>query len=459
MGFGVAEVGVMRIAGGDDGLVVAPPLPQVGENLANRLEAQADIAGGEFRHRKAPRLLLAHSPVPLRFLADVFGVFRVDEELGDGGAVVRVALEPFLAEEFFLLETRRRSVALEFRAASPRKVEGGAIREFQVLRELLRRLRLETNVHALQQATEGALPLVVGKAAFPLPWDGYAEVVDLLEDAELLRVGVGARGAPLVHLEGAPSGLDFLERTLMEYDLAERVPLGGRDLVMLRLPLLDQIELVHVHCAFRVEFLSGAGADGLALFPSVGEKLAQRLLRVAERAAQPFSVETRLRRLLLVLAAARFAIGLESAPLVQVKEGAAQFVGRKRLAGEGALPQRVGVAARQFLALVRIRRHQAKRDECAQQFAPARQVAVAAAALAPRKAAALGERLAFLRRAPVGEDAAAHSEDAARVAVRVKRDRRPSDGVRADVQPEPVRDFRFAHSRSSPCAANAMGVV
>ena len=346
----------------------------------------------------------------------------------------------------------RNGIALEFLAASPRQIEGGAIRQPEVFRRLL-----EFDVGALPQTLPCAPALLFVQRPFLASPKADPEVVDLLKDAELLRVGVGARGAPLVLLEGAPSGLDGAQRTLMENDPLEFAPLILRKrVVVLLLQFADLVELALVHCASGIEFLPGAGADGLAPLASVGEELAQLLLR-AEREAQPFSVLPRLRRLLLVLAAARLAVGLEAAPLVQVEEGAAQFVRLERLAGDGALPQRVGVAARQLLALFHVCGHQAERDERAQQFAPARQVAVAASALATRKAAALGERLAFLRRAPVGEDAAAHSDDAARVAVRVKRDRRPPDGVRADVQPQPVRDFRFDHSRSSPLRRQIAG--
>ena len=53
MGFVVAFIGVMRVAGGDDGLVVEEPPPQMREDLANRLEAQADVAGREFAFLEA----------------------------------------------------------------------------------------------------------------------------------------------------------------------------------------------------------------------------------------------------------------------------------------------------------------------------------------------------------------------------------------------------------------------
>ena len=120
VGFGVAEVGVVRVSGVLDGFVVALPLPQMRKDVANRLEAQVDVARREFGHRKPLGAVGVQPPILLRLEADLLGVFGVDEEFDDGGLVG--AFEPAVAEEFLVGEALGCLVALDRFAASPREV-------------------------------------------------------------------------------------------------------------------------------------------------------------------------------------------------------------------------------------------------------------------------------------------------------------------------------------------------
>ncbi len=153
----------------------------------------------------------------------------------------------------------------------------------------------------------------------------------------------------------------------------------------LRLPYL--VELLLVHGAVGVEAKPRSGAHGFALLVVQGEELAQRfgaaLPESNVESAQVFA------GLLLILFRRRLAVGLEAAPLVEVKERPSQVVGAEALF-ERALSDLVGIEFSDLPAGFRIRRHEAAGGERIQQSAAPLQIAVAAAALAARYAPVYG---------------------------------------------------------------------